>query len=49
MVIDTVINGFIPNEGSSSFKMCDNSIITFCKIGFCLVFQTLLMFTVYTV
>ena len=39
MVIDTVINGFIPNEGSSSFKMCDNSIITFCKIGFCLVFS----------
>ena len=37
-IIDTVINGFIPNDESSNLHICDHSIVTFGirekKLGF---------------
>ena len=38
-MIDTVINVLSPNELRRHFHICDHSIITYRKIGFCLGFS----------
>ena len=39
MMVDTVINGFIPNEVISHLQIFDHSMIFFGIIGFCLGFS----------
>ena len=39
MIIGPFISGFAPNEVRNNFQICDNSMITLGKRGFCLVFS----------